>query len=196
VQDRTFSRRQALRAGAFTLAGGATLLVGTSAAHAQSTEKERATWLLSPTGGGRSCGPRKFKANAKDEKAIQAGGCPACNACKHHAANKIFSSPKAADAHRSHKGCLCTIVDGPVFASAVFDSLFVDSDMCDRRDPRVADIIGGGTVDPIPVPMIAGIAAPVVLVAAGGIGYAIWRRNQHRLEAATVTAPVESSDRD
>jgi hypothetical protein len=186
VQDRTFSRRQALRAGAFTVAGGATLLVGTSAAHAQSKEKERATWILSPTGGGRSCGPRKLKS----------GGCPACNACTRHAANKIFSTAKAADAHRSHKGCLCTIVDGPALASTTFDSVFVDGDMCDRRDPRVVKILSSGPVDTTPVPMIAGIAAPVVLVAAGGIGYAIWRRNQRKLEAATVPSAVDSSDRD
>jgi len=185
VQDRTFSRRQALRAGVFTVAGGATLLAGTSAAHAQSKEKERATWMLSPTGGGRSCGPRKLKS----------GGCPACNACTRHAANKIFSAAEAADAHRSHRGCLCTVIGGPVLAGTVFDSLFVDSDRCDRRDPRVVKILDGGPIDTTPVPMIAGIAAPVVLVAAGGIGYAIWRRNQRKPEAAPVTSAVGASDR-
>ncbi len=191
MQDRTFSRRQALRAGAFTFAGGATLLAGTTAAHAQS--KERATWMLDPTGGGRSCGPREFE----DPKGtvVKSGGCPACNACKHHAKNKLFSSADAADARRAHKGCLCTVVDGPVLAGEVFDSVFVDSDSCDRRDPRVAAILTGGTVDPVPVPMIAGIAVPVVLVAAGGIGYAIWRRNQRRLDAAPLAASGESTDR-
>ena len=149
--------------------------------------------MLDPTGGGRSCGPREFE----DPKGtvVKSGGCPACNACKPHAKNKLFSSAEAADARRAHKGCLCTVVDGPVLASEVFDSVFVDSDSCDRRDPRVAAILTGGTVDPVPVPMIAGIAVPVVLVAAGGIGYAIWRRNQRRLDAATVTASVESTDR-
>ena len=172
------------------------MLASTSAAHAQSKEpsgKERATWMLDPTGGGRSCGPRKF--DPKNPDAIRSGGCPACNACKRHAKNKLFSSPDAANARRAHKGCICTVVDGPVLASEVFDSVFVDSDSCDRRDPRVSEILSGGTVDPVPVPMIAGIAAPVVLIAAGGIGYAIHRRNQRRLAAATVTASVESPDR-
>ena len=172
------------------------MLAGTSAAHAQSKEptgKERATWMLDPTGGGRSCGPRKF--DPKDPEAIRSGGCPACNACKRHAKNKLFSSPEAADKRRAHKGCICTVIDGPVLASEVFDSIFVDTDSCDRRDPRVSEILSGGTVDPIPVPMIAGIAAPVVLITAGGIGYAIHRRNQRRLEAATATASVESPDR-
>jgi len=35
----------------------------------------------------------------------------ACNACKKHALNKIFSSREAADASRAHPGCNCRIVE-------------------------------------------------------------------------------------
>ena len=33
----------------------------------------------------------------------------ACNACKQHALNKIFSSRKAAEKSRAHTGCNCSI---------------------------------------------------------------------------------------
>ena len=35
----------------------------------------------------------------------------ACNACKRHALNKIFSSREAADTFRAHPGCNCKIVE-------------------------------------------------------------------------------------
>ena len=181
MQDRTFSRRQALRAGAFTFAGGATLLAGTTAAHAQSKETRhldarphrRRALVRAPRSSRipRTNGRQGWRLSClqrvqapREEQALQQRQTPPTRAA-------------------AHKGCLCTVVDGPVLAGEVFDSVFVDSDSCDRRDPRVAAILTGGTVDPVPVPMIAGIAVPVVLVAAGGIGYAIWRRNQRRLDS-------------
>jgi hypothetical protein len=32
-----------------------------------------------------------------------------CKACEHHAANKLFTTRRAADKHRAHTGCKCTI---------------------------------------------------------------------------------------
>ena len=214
--DHMLTRRQALGVGVGALAGGATLLLPASPAGAQTEatkpgtgDKNRLIWVLSPTGGGSSCGrrrdvtvPAKKQQAPVDAKAGATGtagdtpvkGCPACNACKHHAANKVFSSSEAADKHRAHKYCLCTIIEGPFVSPEVFQAVFVDSDSADRRDPRVAATLDGKPVDPIPVPMIAGVAAPVVLAAVGGVGYVIWRRNQRRLEAAALVAAPESLD--
>ena len=33
-----------------------------------------------------------------------------CKACRHHAANKLFASRAAAQHHRAHPGCKCTVV--------------------------------------------------------------------------------------
>ena len=168
------------------------MLAGTSAAHAavEGTDwKERATWMLDPTGGGRSCGPRKF--DPKNPDAIRSGGARPANACKRHAKNKLFSSPDAANTRRVDKGCTAP-------SSTVRCSRARRSTRSSSTATRVTAVIldsprsSPGTVDPVPVPMIAGIAAPVVLIAAGGIGYAIHRRNQRRLAAATVAASVES----
>lgn len=214
--DGTLSRRQALCVGAGVVAGGATLMLTASAAGAQTDgtspatgEKNRLIWMLSPTGGGSSCrrghdvpAPEKKKQAAAEAKAAASGkageqpvgGCPACNACKHHAKNKVFSSPEAADTHRAHKYCLCTVIEGPFVSPEVFQAVFVDGESADRRDPRVAATLDGKPVDPIPVPMIAGVAVPVIL-AASGVGYVIWRRNQRRLEAAALLAAPEPLDR-
>jgi len=184
MHDRPLTRRQALQTGAAALAGGAALFLTAAPAQAQAKsipKANRPTWLLDPTGGGHQC-----KAGRK------AGGCPACNACRHHAANKIFRSPKAADGNRAHRYCLCKIVAGPALPQDVYDSIFVKGETADRRDPRVAAILAAGPAQPVSVPMIAGVATPVVLLAAGGIGYAFWRRSQRRL-ATVAVAPAAGS---
>ena len=79
---------------------GATLLAGTSAAHAQS----KRTRHLDARPHRRRAFLRAPQVRPKNPDAIRSGGCPACNACKRHAKNKLFSSAEAADARRCAQG--------------------------------------------------------------------------------------------
>jgi hypothetical protein len=77
-------------------------------------------------------------------------GCPAtkkppcaCNACEHHAANKLFAAKKAVV--RAHRGCNCK-VDSLDLPSAVWTALFrppglPPTQVVDKRDPRVQAIL-------------------------------------------------------
>jgi len=51
--------------------------------------------------------------------------CATCKACKAHAANKLFRSAKAADRHRAHKHCRCTVVKVGTVTRARWTALFV-----------------------------------------------------------------------
>jgi hypothetical protein len=156
------SRRAFLERGAMVAAGAATAvaLSGTTA-FAQDTAQTEPTFALAPSGG-------------------------ACNACRGHATNKLFRTEDAANAFRAHNGCRCTTTKGQTISPPVFAAVFGDAGQsADRRDKRTAELLDKGTVDGVPVPVMAA-TAPVLLLAAGG---GIWwwmRHHDKKSEPATV----------
>ncbi len=64
-------------------------------------------------------------------------GCQTCNACRGHAANKLFVSFAAADGGRAHPGCDCKVVEEPM-AEATWLALFGS---VDKRHERVRAIL-------------------------------------------------------
>lgn len=71
-----------------------------------------------------------------------AGGC-SCNACKSHAANKLFAS--RADVVRAHHGCNCR-VEIMSLPNNIWIALFglperPTTTAVDKRDPNVRDIL-------------------------------------------------------
>ena len=73
------------------------------------------------------------------------GAC-ACNACKKHAANKLFASSEAADLRRAHPHCNCTIGETTLPRSQ-WERLFgseddVERESVDRRADWVTEILG------------------------------------------------------
>ncbi len=64
-------------------------------------------------------------------------GCQTCNACRGHAANKLFVSFAAADGGRAHPGCDCEVVEEPM-AEATWLALFGS---VDKRHERVRAIL-------------------------------------------------------
>ncbi|HYI16553.1 MAG TPA: hypothetical protein VEX37_14245 [Thermomicrobiales bacterium] len=103
---RSYNRRDFLRRGAAML-GGLTLTAGLPmAAFAEtgsSIEATRRWYALSLT---REDGD---------------------NACRRHAANKLFADPIAADQHRAHPGCKCQVVVGGELPEHTWAGLFGDS---------------------------------------------------------------------
>jgi hypothetical protein len=163
MHQEAFSRRNFLRLGASATAATAALAVlGPRVAFADTGTAP--TFKLDPTGGGSSC--RGGKGN---------GGCASCNACKHHAGNKVFKSKGAAGTLRAHKGCRCTVVAGPDVPQAVFDQAFLNGDVVDRRDPKIAQLLDTTTASGVEVPVLAA-TAPALLVAGGAVGYWFWKR--------------------
>lgn len=55
-----------------------------------------------------------------------------CKACEHHAANKLFATRRAANNHRAHEGCKCTIVRVKVDPTT-WAALFSAHTVVDRR---------------------------------------------------------------
>jgi hypothetical protein len=103
--QRPFNRRDFLRRGAAIL-GGLTITtglpVGVLAESGPSIESTRRWYALAPT---REDG---------DE------------ACRRHAANKLFADPVAADQHRAHPGCKCQVVVGGELPEHLWAGLFGD----------------------------------------------------------------------
>jgi hypothetical protein len=95
-------------------------------------------------------------------------GCSACSACNKHAANKLFSTKKAADRFRAHRGCKCAIVEGQPLTSALWKQVFDGADHVDRRTPAIAKLIGAAA-EQHEVPMLSG-PLPAVLVVGGAAG--------------------------
>ena len=180
VDNRAVTRRGFLRLGAATaVAAGAVATLGSGTAFAQTDGGDAVQTLqLDPTGGGSSC--RHGHGN---------GTCAACNACKGHAKNKVFRTSDAADANRAHTGCRCAVVKGQTLPTPIADAVFGKSDVVDRRDPKVADLLDNGTVGGVEVPVFAA-GAPILLAVGGGVGYWLWRR-KHR---DPVTADVDQGE--
>jgi hypothetical protein len=165
VTTADLSRRAFLRRGVIAAAGvtAAVVTSGAATAGAQSDEKTQPTWALSPNGG-------------------------ACNACRQHAANKVFPTADAADTFRAHRGCRCTPVDGQQVSAPVHAALFEGgAQSVDRRNPRTAELLDKGTVGGVEVPVFT-YAVPAVLVAGGG-GLWWWMRRHDR-----KVAPAEPTD--
>jgi hypothetical protein len=164
------SRRAFLgRGAAMAAAGAAVAVVGNAAmpAIAGADEKTFPTFALTPNGG-------------------------ACGACQKHAANKVFRTSDAAERLRAHKGCRCTIIAGPALTPPIHDAVFRGTgEVADRRDPRVAEILDKGTINGVPVPVLA-IGAPIILGVGGGLAYWFWRRHERTTELAT--APVDRGE--
>jgi hypothetical protein len=77
-----------------------------------------------------------------------AGVCTACNACTSHAANKIFASADAANAHRAHPGCRCGVYQAAELPEDTWLALFGPGGrigVVDIRDPRVQAILSPKT---------------------------------------------------
>ncbi len=103
--QRSFNRRDFLRRGAAILGGltlSASLPIAALAESDPSIEAARRWYALVPT--------REH----------------ADNACRLHAANKLFADPKAADQHRAHPGCKCQVVVGGELPEHVWSGLFGD----------------------------------------------------------------------
>jgi hypothetical protein len=139
---------------------------------------------------------REAEEQAAAKKAADAaGGCAACSACRKHSENKVFATKEAADRERAHKGCKCTIVDGPRLSRTVFDALFADNprQSVDRRDPKVADLLANPDAEGVPVPILAP-AAPVLLALAGGAWWWHSRRNDRAAAAEGPDGPEGPTD--
>jgi hypothetical protein len=107
------------------------------------------------------------------------GSCVTCQACQLHAANKLFQTAEAADLGRAHPGCLCSVIAGPSFSSAVAANLFSAGAMADRRYTQTAQYLNA-EVEQRSVPMVTGLV-PVTMLA-GGAAMIVWitarRRSQ------------------
>ena len=186
VQDRTFSRRQALRAGAFTLAGGAPV-ARRHVGRARPVEGDRLgrnapPGCSTPPAAGARAGP----GSSTPRILMRSGAAVARPATRASGTRRTSSSVAPTPPTRA--------VARTRAASAPSSTVRCSPARCSTRSSSTATrvtavILGSPRSSPAerstrsPVPMIAGIAAPVVLVAAGGIGYAIWRRNQRRLDS-------------
>jgi hypothetical protein len=76
-------------------------------------------------------------------------GCSACRACKHHAKNKRFATPRAANHHRAHKGCNCKVVFATWISYASYLRLFgkpgnLRRRVIDLRDAGDRDVFVNG----------------------------------------------------
>lgn len=56
-----------------------------------------------------------------------------CTACKAHAANRFYRTPKAADGDRAHRGCNCDIVTHPLAAGSYHRFFSGKREVWDRR---------------------------------------------------------------
>lgn len=171
MDDQLLSRRAFFgRAAAVTAAAGLGVAFAASPAAAADTV---ATFALDPVGGGSSC-----------RGGTGHGTCAACNACKSHAANKVFRSKEAADKVRAHKGCRCAIAAGPALEPGVADAVFAKGDVADKRDPETGGLIkdGGGGVT---VPVMAA-TLPVIAVGGGALAYFLMRRHDRTVAPADV----------
>jgi len=108
--EKRINRRNFLKRGA-ALAGGLALTFGTSIA----TLADEAGQTQQPTGA--TTKTRTFFALATT-RADQD------KACTHHAANKLFASPEAADRNRAHPGCKCQVIKGGELPEATWAALF------------------------------------------------------------------------
>lgn len=126
----TVERRDFLR-GAVVLAG--TAYAGVAAAGSARASASAQSWQLNSAWG--------YPKGAHGRTSCH------CLACVSHAANRIFSSESAALAGTAHTGCLCVPFIVPMYP-ATYDALFtgLSTDVVDRRDPAVQDIL-----DPAPV---------------------------------------------
>lgn len=80
-------------------------------------------------------GRRRDHARRRTETAyrLSTHGHRVCNACKGHAANRFYRTPRAADRDRAHKGCNCAVVPHPLPAGT-YNRLFSGKrDVWDRR---------------------------------------------------------------
>lgn len=73
--------------------------------------------------------------------------CHACNACHHHAQNKVFATAEAADSNRAHDHCKCQVVEGGTLPFGTYTALFGHPDdlrrqHVDRRWREVQAILG------------------------------------------------------
>ncbi len=165
------TRRTALGAG---LGGTAALLLGTTPTLA--SDETVPTFVLDPFVGRGGC--------------TTVGPCASCSACVYHAANKIFTSEKAALTHLAHPHCRCGVVDGPVLLRSVYDQLFGSGlTVVDRRWTEVATALGAND-NQRSVPMFDG-AGPIGVVLGGVAAAAWWVTRAHRADAP-VTVPVRS----
>jgi hypothetical protein len=101
------NRRAFLKRGA-ALAGGLALTFGTSLATLAESNPQ-----------GQSVGGRTLPFFA-----LATTRADADRACTHHAANKLFISPEAANLNRAHPGCKCQVVQGGELPEATFAALF------------------------------------------------------------------------
>lgn len=68
-----------------------------------------------------------------------------CNACKGHAANRYYRTPKAADGDRAHTGCNCAIVPHPLPAGTYHHFFSGKRDVWDARwEARSRSRVHGG----------------------------------------------------
>lgn len=68
-----------------------------------------------------------------------------CNACKGHAANRFYRTPKAADGDRAHTGCNCAIVPHPLPAGTYHHFFAGKRDTWDARwEERSRSRVHGG----------------------------------------------------
>jgi hypothetical protein len=119
------------------LAGGAAGLAVVAVPRAALAHpKTRLVYKLDPEwGAGDPSCPRKER--------LKPRSCHACNACHHHAHNKLWSS--AASIRRAHLGCKCKIVSLAI-PTGVFTALFGPDNHprrfeVDRRDTWVYAIL-------------------------------------------------------
>ena len=61
-----------------------------------------------------------------------ARGRRACGACRGHAANRYYRTPRAASQDPAHRGCNCTVVAHPL-PTGTFRRYFHDGDIYDVR---------------------------------------------------------------
>lgn len=100
------SRRDLLKKGSLFF-GGMTLSLGSAFAGLNEAEA-----LAGPAGGSRVW------------YALETNRDDIDNACRRHAANKLFPTPEAADRNRAHPGCKCNVVEGGKLPEAHWVALF------------------------------------------------------------------------
>jgi len=146
-----------------TIMGGLAAF-GTAAWRPQmvSAADEIDTYVLDPVGSG----SQKCRVN-----------CAACGTCRTHAANKLFSTEKAADAGRAHPFCRCAVILGQPLSSAIHHSLFATTDSVDRRWASTASVLSA-EVEQHSVPMVSGFAPVAALV--GGAAGVVWLAARRR----------------
>ena len=76
------------------------------------------------------------------------GSCHSCRACLAHGANKLFASKGAADSHRAHPNCNCSIRIAGTLPSNVWVPLFgltrggdASSGVVDRRHANTLELL-------------------------------------------------------